>query len=69
VGEYYRWGALIDEKDPKCCYSFSAYVPAAVMIPTRPSRSANMQRQKVSAAALIMRAVARPYQTGSDEAA
>jgi hypothetical protein len=42
---------------------------AAVTIPTRPSRSANVQRQKVSVAALIMRAVARPYQTGSDEAA
>jgi hypothetical protein len=37
---------------------------AAVMISTRPSRSANVQRQK----ALIMRAEAHSYQTGSDEA-
>jgi hypothetical protein len=38
---------------------------AAVMISTRPSRSANLQRQK----ALTMRAEARSYQTGSEEAA
>jgi hypothetical protein len=42
---------------------------AAVMIPTRPTFAASKRTAKVSVAALIMRAVARPYQTGSDEAA
>jgi len=42
---------------------------AAVMIPTRPTFAVSKRTAKVSVAALIMRAVARPYQTGSDEAA
>jgi hypothetical protein len=39
------------------------------MIPTRPTFAVSKRTAKVSVAALIMRAVARPYQTGSDEAA